>query len=637
MLRTKTICPYCGCGCGIEVIEVNGRYFISPDRNNPVNHGKLCIKGRYLEQLVSALKHRPRRPMLRKGEKFVEVSWKEAIKVLAEELKRDEKAFVSSAKCTNEENYLMQKLARTLGTNNVDHCARLCHSPTVCGLVKTLGSGAMTNPIDDIAKAECVFVIGANPFEQHPLVAYRILKSKKVIVVDPRKTATARNAKHIQNYPGTNVALLNAIAKVVIEEELYDSEFIEERVEGFENLAEFLRRKSLENLAGICGVSVEDIRNAAHSVAKRTAFVYCMGLTQFTSGTDAVIALSNLAVITGNVAGEGCGIFPLRGQNNVQGACDMGALPEFFPGYRRVCEENKSEFEELWNAELSCEEGLKLPEMIDEAGKDVKVMYIMGENPVKSEPNSRKVRKKLSELDFLAVQDIFFTETAEIADLFIPVASWIEKDGTFTNTERRIQRIRKVINSEFPADWEILSRFGRELSLFSYSNVEEIFEEIKKAVKAYSVKIGEQWGGRILHAEKFATPSGKARIIPVEYRDVAEKPDESYPFLLTTGRVAFHFHTRSMTGKCEALNEEVSEAFVEINGKDAEKLGIRNGSKVTVETRRGKIRAKVRISDIKEGVIFVPFHFDANELTSDFLDEESGIPELKACAARIVV
>ncbi len=649
----RTLCPYCGCGCGITVCEINGRYLISPDKSNPVNAGKLCIKGRYLNQLLEALKDRPKSPMIRRGEKFVEVSWRKAAEVLARELRRRRKdssfGFVSSAKCTNEENYLMQKLCRMLGSNNIDHCARLCHAPTVSALSRSLGSGAMTNPIDDIAKADCIFVVGSNTFEQHPIVATRILTAKdrgaKLIVADPRRNATTRNADlHLQLYPGTNVALLNAIAKVVIERGLYDEEFLSRNVSGFEGFLSFVSALNVDDLSKTCGVKREAIERVAELVSQRAAFVYCMGLTQFSSGTDGVTALANLALITGNVGREGCGIFPLRGQNNVQGACDMGALPEFFPGYARVNEENAKRFGELWKAEISGEKGLTLPEMFN--SKEIEAMYIMGENPAVSEANCNKVRKKLSSLDFLAVQDIFFTETAEFADLFVPVASWAEKEGTFTNTERRVQRIRKFMNTNFPSDLEFISEVSRFLGFNFPSTPAEVFSEIEKVVRQYrglgeKIDSGEAfWGGKILYSNGFSTPNGKARLFKVEYRAPAEKPDECYPFILTTGRVAFHFHTGTMSRKCNSLAEEVNSTFVEISERDSERLGVKRGEVVRVVTRRGEIKAKVVVGGIKEGVIFLPFHFSenpANALTSDALDPLSGIPELKVCAARVEV
>ncbi len=643
----RTLCPYCGCGCGIVVQSINSFLSVIPDKGSPVNRGKLCIKGRYIPQLIDALKDRPKKPVMRRGGKFVEVDWRKAAEILAEELKKCYTGFVSSAKCTNEENYLMQKLCRLLGTNNVDHCARLCHSPTVSALSRSLGSGAMTNPIDDIAMASCVFIIGSNTFEQHPLVATRVLEARdsgaSIVVADPRRNVTAKNADlHLQLYPGTNVALLNAMTKVIIDEELYDESFLRERVSNFEEFLSQFEGVNLEELSEICGVGKEDIERAAELISGKTAFVYCMGLTQFTSGTDGVLCLANLALLTGNLGKRGCGIFPLRGQNNVQGACDMGALPEFFPGYARVCEDNARKFGELWKAEISGEAGLTLPEMF--SSREIEAMYIMGENPVVSEANCRKVEKKLSSLEFLAVQDVFFTETAEFADLFIPVASWAEKDGTFTNTERRVQRIRKFLNSDYPSDLEFISMVAKALGFNFPSTPSEVFSEIEKVVKQYrglgdKIDSGKAfWGGEILYSQRFSTPDGKARLFRVDYRPQAEVPDDEYPLLLTTGRVAFHFHTGTMSRRCHSLAEEVNSTFVEMCEADAKRVRVRNGDNVIVKTRRGEIKARVKIGEIKEGVIFIPFHFSespANALTNDSLDPQSRIPELKVCAARV--
>ncbi len=662
-----TICPYCGVGCGVGlVISENKIVGLEPMKFHPVNEGKLCIKGNYCFEFVHS-DERLKKPLLKNKDGFKEISWKEAISIVSEKIReyKGEIGFLSSAKCTNEENYVLQKFARVLGTNNIDHCARLCHAPTVVGLGQAFGSGAMTNSIEDIEEAKCILIIGSNTFEQHPLIGRRILRAKdrgaKVIVIDPRRTHTARMADiFLQIYPGTNVAVVNGMMNVIIEEGLLDEEFIKKRTKGFEEFAESVKKFTPEYVSKICGVSPDLIKLAAETYAKaeRATILYSMGLTQFSHGSDNVKAVCNLALLTGNIGKPGTGVNPLRGQNNVQGACDMGALPNVFPGYQRVSDsEIRKKFEEAWGYELNPEPGLTVTEMIDKAGEEIRMMYIMGENPMVSDPDVSKVRKHLESLDFLVVQDIFMSETAELADLILPASCWAEKDGTFTNTERRVQLIRKAVDppGEALPDWKIVCMVAKELGLkgFGFNSAEEIFDEIRKVTPQYagmSYKrlgyTGLQWpcpsedhpGTRILHAEKFATKDGLGNFAPVDYKPPAETPDEEYPFILTTGRIIFHFHTGTMTRRSQHLKGEINRCFVEINPKDAERLNIKDGDVVRVKTRRGEIKLTARLSDVKEGVLFIPFHFSesaANVLTISVLDEVSKIPELKVCAARV--
>jgi len=527
------------------------------------------------------------------------------------------------------------------------------------------GSGAMTNSIEDIELADCILIIGSNTFEQHPLIARRIMRAKdkgaKIIVIDPRRTITAKNSDiYLQIIPGTNVALINAMINVIIKENLIDKEFIKNRTEGFEKLKEIIKKYTPEYASKICGVDKELIIESAkiYGNAERASIIYCMGVTQFTHGVDAVKALCNLAMITGNIGKEGTGVNPLRGQNNVQGACDMGALPNVFPGYQKV-EDGYKLFEEYWKTDLNPNSGLTIPEMIDESGKNIKFLYIMGENPIVSDPDVKHVEKALKSLDFLVVQDIFLTETAKLADVVLPAACWAEKDGTFTNTERRVQLIRKAVNppGEALEDWIIIKKLAEKLGYgdkFNYNKVEDIFNEIRKVTPQYRgitykrLKIdGIHWpcldenhsGTKILHKDKFLTDNGRGKIFPVEYREVAELPDKDYPFILTTGRIIFHYHTGTMTRRCKNLVEEINEPFIEINPDDAKSLKIENGDLVKVISRRGEITAKARITeDIKKGVVFMPFHFveaNPNVLTNTALDELCKIPELKVCAVKI--
>ncbi len=662
-----TICPYCGVGCGVGlVISENKIVGLEPMKFHPVNEGKLCIKGNYCFEFVHS-DDRLKKPLLKDKDGFKEVSWKKAVSIVSSKIKeyKEEIGFLSSAKCTNEENYILQKFARVLGTNNIDHCARLCHAPTVVGLGQAFGSGAMTNSIEDIEEAKCILIIGSNTFEQHPLIGRRILRAKdrgaKVIVIDPRKTHTARMADiFLQIYPGTNVAVLNGIINVIINKGLFDEEFIKKRTKGFEEFVESVKKYTPEYVSKICGVSPDLIKIAAETYAKaeRATILYSMGLTQFSHGSDNVKAVCNLALLTGNIGKPGTGVNPLRGQNNVQGACDMGALPNVFPGYQQVSDDEiRKKFEEVWGYKLNPEPGLTVTEMIDKAGKEIKMMYIMGENPMVSDPDISKVRKHLESLEFLVVQDIFMSETAELADLVLPASSWAEKDGTFTNTERRVQLIRKAVDppGEALPDWKIVCMIAKELGLrgFEFNSSEEIFNEIRKVTPQYAGMsyrrlgyFGLQWpcpneehpGTKILHTEKFATQDGLGNFAPVDYKPPAEMPDEEYPFILTTGRIIFHFHTGTMTRRSLHLKGEINRCFVDINPKDAEKLNIKDGDVVKVKTRRGEIKLVARLNDIKEGVLFIPFHFSesaANILTISVLDEISKIPELKVCAARI--
>jgi len=533
------------------------------------------------------------------------------------------------------------------------------------GLGEAFGSGAMTNSIEDIEEADCILIIGSNTFEQHPLIARRVVRAKekgaKVIVVDPRRTMTAKQADlHLQIVPGTNVALINGMMHVIIKEGLIDEEFIKKRTKGFEELKKVVEKYTPEYVSKICKVDKELIVEAArmYGSAEKASIIYCMGVTQFTHGVDNVKSCCNLALITGNLGKRGTGVNPLRGQNNVQGACDMGALPDVFPGYQKV-NVAYEKFEEAWGVELNHEIGLSIPEMVERAGNEIKCLYIMGENPMVSDPDIGHVKHALESLDFLIVQDIFLTETAQLADVVLPAACWAEKDGTFTNTERRVQLIRKAVNppGEALEDWLIIKKLAEKMGYgdkFNYNSPRDIFEEIRRVTPQYAGITyerlgvdGIQWpcphenhpGTPILHVEKFATPDGLGNITPIEYEDPAELPDSEYPFILTTGRIIFHYHTGTMTRRSKHIIKEINEGFVEINPEDAKRLGIKNGEFVKVTSRRGEVIVKARITEsIKKGVVFMPFHFAeaaANMLTNTALDPYCKIPEFKVCAVKI--
>jgi len=669
-MKVETICPYCGVGCHIRLKVKDGRVVATLPAEGGPGEGRLCIKGWSAHEFIHHPK-RLRKPLIRRGEGFKEADWSEALDLIAERLREiayrhgaDSIAFLSSAKATNEENYLLQKLARAvIGTNNIDHCARLCHSSTVIGLLDAFGSGAMTNSIEDLEKAEVIFVIGSNTTEQHPLIARRIIRAVrrggKLIVADPRAIPLTEYATlHLRHRPGTDVALLNAMINVIVSEDLHDRDFIENRTEGFEELRRVVSRYRPEEVEAITGVPAHLIGEAArlYASAERASIIFSMGLTQHTTGVDNVHSVANLAMLTGNIGRPGTGVNPLRGQNNVQGACDMGALPDFLPGYKRVEDpEARRPFEEAWGVELPSEPGLTSVEMTEACGGEIRAMYIMGENIVLSHPDSNEVRRQLGRLGFLVVSELFLSETAELADVVLPAASYAEKMGTFTSTDRRVQLLHRAIPpiEECKPDWWIIAQIAKRLGRpLRAEGPREVMAEIARLVPIYRginynrlEKGGIQWpcpstehpGTPILHAERFAR--GLGRFTPAEYRPPAEQPDEEYPFILTTGRLLFHWHTGTMTRKSKTLTGQLNEPYVEINTLDAERLGIEGGDRVKVRSRRGEITLRALVTDrIKGGVLFIPFHFKeaaANVLTNPALDPRAKIPEYKACAAAI--
>jgi len=666
--RVDTVCPFCGCGCRITL-------HIKDDRIVRVSGGyrgfRLCVKGRFGLSFVHR-EDRLRTPLVREGSGFREASWEEALDLVAERLLTikgrygpDAIAGLSSAKCTNEENYLFQKLMRAaIGTNNVDHCARLCHAPTVAGLVAAFGSGAMTNSIDEIVDADCILVTGSNTTEAHPVIAQEILRAVRrgatLIVVDPRLIELAEHARfHLRQRPGTDVAWINGFCHVILKEGLWDRDFVRERCENFEEFAEVVERYTPENVEGITGIPADALVEAARAFGKaeRGMIFYSMGLTQHTTGTDNVLAIANLAMLTGNVGRRSTGVNPLRGQNNVQGACDLAALPNVLPGYQKLADpEVRGKFERAWGVKVPERPGLTVVEMFQAAleGK-VRAMVIMGENPMVSDPDISHVAEALERLEFLVVIDIFPNETTRFADVILPAASFAEKDGTFTNTERRVRRVRRAVPPPGVAkpDWEIICELATRLGYpMSYSGPAEIMDEIASLAPIYGgISYGRlesgglQWpctdpdhpGTPFLHEGRFVR--GKGRFHPVEYRDPAELPDPEYPLTLTTGRVRWHFHSRTMTGRVAGLQELVPEAYVEVNPRDAARLGIGDGDRVRVSSRRGSITVTAVVTArVPEGTVFIPFHFGeaaANALTNPTLDPRSKIPEFKVCAVRI--
>ena len=671
--EVRTICPYCGCGCGVVLGLRGGRIVrVTGDAEHPVNHGSLCVKGRFGLDFVGA-SDRLTTPLVRRDGALREASWDEALELVARRFREikaahgpDALAGLSSAKCTNEENYLFQRFMRAvLGTNNVDHCARLCHASTVAGLARAFGSGAMTNSIDEIEHADCIFVTGSNTTEAHPIIALRIKAAvtrhgARLIVADPRRIDLVRFADlHMRQRSGTDVALFNAMMNVIVSEDLCDEEFIAERTEGFDEFRHCVEEYSPERAEAITGVPADQIRAAArmYASAGRASIIYSMGITQHTTGTDNVLSLANLAMLTGNVGKESTGVNPLRGQNNVQGACDLGALPDVFPGYQKVEDAAlRHKFEQAWGVPLPEAAGLTVVEMTNAAADGtIKGLYIMGENPMLSDPDVGHVKQGLQNLDFLCVQDIFLSETAQMADVVLPACSFAEKDGTFTNTERRVQRVRKALDAPGQArqDWEIICQIASRLGYpMHYESPSEIMDEIASLTPTYGgmsferiEKEGLRWpcpdkqhpGTTFLHQGRFTRGLGRFR--PVPFREAAELPDEEYPYLLTTGRLLYHFHTGTLSRRTAGLEEISPPAPFEIHPEDAMREGIEQGETVELSSRRGTIQARAVLTERSpRGTIFVPFHFreaPANVLTNPALDPVAKIPEFKVCAVRL--
>ncbi|MGB5100700.1 MAG: formate dehydrogenase subunit alpha [Methanothrix sp.] len=666
----STVCPYCGVGCRIEIGVLDNRIVkVRGKRDCLPNGGQLCVKGRFGLGFVES-PERLSTPLIRKNDILVPATWKEALDLVAGKLngyKGDRFAFLSSAKCSNEENYLAQKFARlVMQTNNVDHCARLCHASTVSALAQAFGSGAMTNSIAELPDAGCIFVIGSNTSEQHPVIALKIKEAKKkgarIIVANPRWIDLCKIADvWLRQTPGTDVPLVLEMCRIILEEKLMDEDFVSQRTEGFEDFKATLLKLSASDAARITGVKSELIRDAARLYARGnpSSIIYAMGITQHSHGVDNIFALANLAMVTGNLGRPSSGINPLRGQNNVQGSCDMGALPNLLPAYQAVTNPDLlKKFELAWGAALPEKPGLTVVELMNAAydGK-ILAMYIMGENPVVSDPDCSHVVEALKNLEFLVVQDIFLSETAALADVVLPATTSLEKDGTFTNTERRVQRIRKVLDpaGESMPDWMILdalaARMGWE-SQFSYGHPSEIMSEVAKLAPSYGgisyerlEGDGLQWpcpnmehpGTGYLHKGRFTRGLGKFNV--VDYRPSMELPDEEYPFILTTGRVLCQYHTGTMTRKVGDLNILRGEELVEMNPQDAITLSIEDGELIEVASRRGKVRAKAKTTEKSPaGVVFMTFHFSetpTNVLTNPALDPVAKIPEFKVCAVKV--
>jgi formate dehydrogenase major subunit len=606
---------------------------------------------------------------------FREASWDEALDLVARRLQeiRDGHgpralAGFGSAKCSNEEAYLFQKLIRAVwGTNNVDHCTRLCHASSVAALMECIGSGAVTTTYGDVGNAGCALIAGSNTTSNHPVAATFFKEAHKrgtrLIVVDPRREAIADHADwYCRIKPGTDVPFYNAVMHVIIEEGLENRAYIERHTENYEALREMVSRYTPETAAKICGVPANTIRGVAREFAGASSAIifWGMGISQHVYGTNNARCLIALALLTGNIGRPGSGLHPLRGQNNVQGASDAGLIPMVFPDYQAVeSPEVRAKFERAWGRPLDPERGLTVVEIAHGALEgSIKGMYIMGENPFLSDPNANKVRRALSNLDFLAVQDIFLTETAEFADVILPASAYLEKLGTFTNTDRRVQIGRPALDppGEARMDWQVICEIATRMGYpMHYDSPQQIFDEFAGLTDSYATLSyenlgtnGKLWpnpdpvhedGPVVLFGDGFPTPSGRGKFSPAEWTAAPELPDASYPLVLNTGRLLEHWHTGSMTRRARVLDEIEPRAFVEMHPADAKRLGIDPGTRVCVESRRGRIELEARVSEREsEGAVFIPFHFreaSANLLTIDDLDPDGKIPEFKFCAVRV--
>jgi formate dehydrogenase major subunit len=686
-----SVCPYCGVGCLLRYQIKDNRILYVEGRDGPSNLGRLCVKGRYgfdyishPQRLTTPLirrQHAPKDPQMGDYDPgniqalFREAGWEEALERAAAGLRRIREthgpqalAGFGSAKGSNEEAYLFQKLVRTgFGTNNVDHCTRLCHASSVVALLEMIGSGAVSNQVSDVAEAEVIVVIGSNATENHPVAATFMKNAaragKTLIVMDPRRTALARHAHHVLQFkPDTDVALLNALMQAVIEQGLVDKDFVARRTRDFEALKAHLQAFTPEAMAPICGIDAETLRRVAriYASSKASIIFWGMGISQHVHGTDNARALISLALITGQIGRPGTGLHPLRGQNNVQGASDVGLIPMVFPDYQRVDDPAvRARFEQAWGTELDPEPGLTVVEIVHAILADrLHGMYIMGENPAMSDPNLNHAREALARLEHLVVQDLFLTETAYFADVILPASAFPEKTGTFTNTDRRVQLGRAALAPPGQArqDLWIIQEMARRLGLdWHYEGPREVFDEMRRVMPSIA---GITWsrleqehsvtypchregdpGEGILFREDFPTGDGLARFVPSPFRNADELPDEAYPYVLITGRQLEHWHTGSMTRRSRVLDALEPEPVACLHPDELVHLGIEPGEAIRVASRRGEVVAHARPDEgLRPGQVFLPFCYReaaANLLTNEALDPDAKIPEFKFCAVRV--
>lgn len=682
--RVRTTCPHCATGCQYDLVVKDNRIVDVEAADGPSNHGLLCVKGRSGSFDFVHSGDRLKYPLIKNKEtgKFERATWDEALDLVASKFMALKKEYgpeslagFACSRSPNEDIYMVQKMVRTcFGSNNVDNCARVCHSASVSGLAMTLGSGAMTNPIYDITHdVDCIMLIGSNPEEAHPVVGMQIRQAvqngTRLIVVDPRDIGLTQYADiHLKLRPGTNIMFANGMMHVMIEEGLVDRNFIEERTEGFEELKEIVKDYTPERVAEVCHIDKDQLIEAArmYATAEKAPIIYCLGVTEHSTGTEGVMSVSNMAMLCGKLGRPGCGVNPLRGQNNVQGACDMGAQPTDFPGYQKVTNPDVvKKFEDAWGVKLSDKIGTHATDVFGAAiRKEIRGLYIYGEDPVVTDADTNHIIKALESLDFFVLQELFMTETAQYADVILPGVSYAEKEGTFSNTERRVQRVRKAVDLtkdpsfDIRPDTEIIidlmNRMGYPQPQLSPA---EIMEEISSLTPSFggisharldSEEVagkGLQWpcpapdhpGTPILHVGKFTR--GLGWLYPTVYTPSAELPDEEYPLYLMTGRILYHYTTRAMTGRTPGLMEIEGKSFIEMNEADAARLGIRDGELVRASSRRGSITTTARVgTKVSPGETWMPFHFpdgNANWLTNAALDKFCRIPEYKVCAIRV--
>lgn len=687
---TDSVCPFCGVGCQTTMYTKDDKIVLVDGRDGPANNNRLCVKGRFGYDYAMS-KERLTKPLIRRDGapkradidmRFMEVSdifreatWEEAMDLAASGLTkiRDERgggalAGFGSAKGSNEEAYLFQKLIRQgFGTNNVDHCTRLCHASSVSALLEGVGSGAVSAPFTDAMKADCVVVIGARPTTNHPVAAtyfkQAVKNGTKLVIMDPRGQDMMRHAEHSLKFkPGTDVAMLNAMIHTIIEEELYDSQYIQANATGFEALKEKVKDFSPDAMAEVCGIEADTLRDVArlYATSERSIIFWGMGVSQHTHGTDNSRCLIALALITGHVGRPGTGLHPLRGQNNVQGASDAGLIPMFFPDYRSV--ENgdiRGQMEDFWGRSLDPVKGLTVVEIVDAIHDgDISGMYVMGENPAMSDPDQQHARGALAKLDHLVVQDIFLTETAWHADVVLPASVHAEKLGTYSNTNRQVQIGRPALPLPGDArlDWEIIvdlaNRCGQN---WDYTDVPAVYEEMRQVMASLNYMPWERLeaegsvtypvpeegapGNEVVFTDGFPTTDGRGRIVPADLRAPDEVPDDAFPMVLTTGRVLEHWHTGAMTRRADVLDDLEPEGFAAMNPREIAKQGLEPGQMITVSTRRGAIEALLRSDrEVADGMVFIPFCFNespANRLTNPMLDPYGKIPEFKFCAAKV--
>ena len=688
--QVDSVCPYCGVGCQLTYNIKDNKILYVEGRDGPANLGRLCVKGRYGFDYAHH-PHRLTKPLIRRAgvpktgdfvmdpdrvlDVFREASWEEALALAGGKLAqiRDEHggnalAGFGSAKGSNEEAYLFQKLVRTgFGTNNVDHCTRLCHASSVSALLEGIGSGAVSNPVMDVTRAEVIVIIGANPTVNHPVAATWIKNAvrtgAKLIVLDPRRSELARHAhRYLQFKPDTDVALLNAMMHVIVSERLVDQDFIASRTVGYEDLEKNVAEYSPEAMAPICGIDAETIRYVArlYATSKGSMILWGMGISQHVHGTDNARCLIALALMTGQIGRPGTGLHPLRGQNNVQGASDAGLIPMMLPDYQRVDNQAARErFEAAWGSKLDPKPGLTVVEIMDAIDHgQIRGMYIMGENPAMSDPDANHARAALAALEHLVVQDIFLTETAYLADVILPASAFPEKTGTFTNTDRLVQLGRQAIDppGEAKQDLWIIQQIANRLGLpWNYGHVSEVFDEMRRTMASIG---GITWerlernggvvypcmnegdvGQPVVFTELFPREGGRARFVPADIIPADERPDSEYPMVLITGRQLEHWHTGSMTRRATVLDAIEPDPVALVHPLDLERLGIAPGAPITIASRRGEVVLWARADDSSPvGAIFVPFcYYEAaiNRLTNAALDPVGKIPEFKYCAIKV--